>query len=161
MVISLIAAIDRRRVIGLGNAMPWHLPADLKHFRALTIGKPVVMGRRTYQSLGKPLGGRDNIVLSRDPEFSAAGAVVAGSVEAAIRAAGDVAELMVIGGATVYAAFLERADKMYLTEIDASVEGDTFFPEFDGRQWRRRDELFNQPDANNPLPFTFVTLLRI
>ena len=132
--VSLIAALSRNRVIGRNNAMPWHLPADLKRFRALTVGHPVIMGRKTWDSilasLGKPLPGRQSIVLTRAPGAALPGATVANSMAAAIAAAGLVDEVFVIGGAEIYALALPFADRLHLTEIDADVEGDTFFPPF-------------------------------
>ncbi|HEY5790823.1 MAG TPA: dihydrofolate reductase, partial [Gammaproteobacteria bacterium] len=128
MQLALIAALDRNRLIGRDNALPWHLPADLQHFKRLTLGKPVLMGRRTWESLGRPLPGRHNIVLSRDPAFRAEGATVVGSLDAALEAAGDAAEAMVIGGAAFYATMLPRARRLYLTEVDGEFDGDAWFP---------------------------------
>ena len=132
--VSLIAALARNRVIGRNNAMPWHLPADLKRFKALTLGHPVIMGRKTWDSilatLGKPLPGRTSIVLTRKPGAALPGATVVDSMAAAIAAAGTVNEVCVIGGAEIYALALPLADRLHLTQIDADVEGDTFFPAF-------------------------------
>jgi dihydrofolate reductase len=136
--ISLIAALARNRVIGRGNAMPWHLPADLKRFKALTLGHPVIMGRKTWDSilaaLGKPLPGRASIVISRSSGKDFPGATVTHSMPAAIAAAGVVAnaadEVFVIGGAEIYALALPFADRLYLTEIHADVEGDAWFPQY-------------------------------
>ena len=134
--VSLIAALSRNGVIGRDNAMPWHLPADLKRFKALTLGHPVIMGRKTWDSilatLGKPLPGRSSIVLTRKPGAALPGATVAASMAAAIAAAGTVDEVFVIGGAEIYALALPFAGRLHLTEIDADVEGDTFFPPFSG-----------------------------
>ena len=134
--ISMIAALSRNRAIGRNNAMPWHLPADLKRFKALTLGHPVIMGRKTWDSilatLGKPLPGRQSIVLTRNGTAVLPGATVAHAMATAIAAAGHVDEVFVIGGAEIYALALPLADRLHLTEIDADVEGDAFFPPISG-----------------------------
>ncbi|HDU8493420.1 TPA: type 3 dihydrofolate reductase, partial [Aeromonas hydrophila] len=137
MMISMIAAMAHDRVIGLDNQMPWHLPADLAHFKRVTLGKPVLMGRKTFESIGRPLPGRRNLVISRNPDYRADGVEVIDSVEAALAllAGSDVAELMVIGGGHLYGQLLPRADRLYLTRIDLAVEGDTRFPAFDEGDW--------------------------
>ena len=135
MQIALIAAMANNRVIGKGNQMPWHLPEDLRHFKAMTLGKPIVMGRKTFDSIGRPLPGRHNIVISRQEGLVIEGATCVTSFEAAKKAAGDVDELVVIGGGQLYAMTIGIADKLYLTEIDLEVEGDTFFPEWDDGTW--------------------------
>lgn len=153
--IAMIAAMARNRVIGLDNRLPWHLSDDLKRFKQLTLGKPIVMGRKTFDSIGRPLPGRDNLVVSRDPHFHADGVEVFASVGAALErgqalaAASGVDELMVIGGAQLYAQLLLRADRLYLTVIDADIDGDAWFPVFCEDEWRevardeRRAETFN------------------
>ena len=139
--IAMIAAMASNRVIGLDNAMPWHLPEDLRYFKATTIGKPIIMGRKTFDSLGRALPGRTNIVVSRQPGLQLPGAEVFDSIEAALdfaeqQAAIDgVDEVMVIGGETLYRQCLEEADRLYLTRIDAVPDGDAWFPEFDVAQW--------------------------
>lgn len=133
---SLIVARARNGAIGLANAMPWHLPADLAHFKRTTLGHPVIMGRRTWESIGRALPGRKNIVVSRTPGFRAEGAQVVGSLEEAWRAAEGAEEAFVIGGAHLYAEALPEADRIYLTDVMAEVEGDTFFPRLDPRDWR-------------------------
>ncbi|GGI88762.1 dihydrofolate reductase [Shewanella hanedai] len=135
MQIALIAAMANNRVIGKGNQMPWHLPEDLRHFKAMTLGKPIVMGRKTFDSIGRPLPGRHNIVISRQEGLVIEGTTCVNSFEAAKKAAGDVDELVVIGGGQLYAMTIGIADKLYLTEIDLEVEGDTFFPEWDDGTW--------------------------
>lgn len=132
---SLVVARARNGVIGRDNALPWHLPADLAHFKRITQGHPVVMGRRTHESIGRPLPGRHNIVVTRTPGWKADGCTVVGSLEAAYAAAGNVPEVFVIGGSALYAAALPGADRIYLTEIDADVSGDTVFPEIDPAGW--------------------------
>lgn len=159
--ISLIVAMDRNRLIGRGNALPWHLPADLAHFKSITLGKPIVMGRKTYESIGRPLPGRHNIVVSRNPDFSAPGCTVVASVEAALAAAGDVPEVMVIGGAQVYAEALPRAQRIYLTRVDAAFEGDAWFPALDAAVWRECHCAEHAPDDRNPYPYVFLVLERV
>jgi dihydrofolate reductase len=135
MRISIIAALARNRTIGRGNAMPWRLPEDLKRFKRLTMGHAVIMGRKTFESIGTPLTGRNNIVITRSGDWSQAGCVVVNSLEAALAAIPGT-EGFVIGGAQIYALAMPLARRLYLTEIDRDFEGDAFFPEFDRSQWR-------------------------
>ena len=137
MKISMIAAMTVNRVIGKDNKMPWHLPEDLKHFKASTMGKPIVMGRKTFESIGRPLPGRHNIVITRQSDFTADGITVVASFEEAQKAAGEVEELAVIGGGQLYKQVLPLADKLYLTLINIDVEGDTYFPEWDDGSWQQ------------------------
>ncbi|MFT4046138.1 MAG: dihydrofolate reductase [Solimonas sp.] len=158
--LSLVVAMDQDRLIGKANGLPWRLPDDLKHFRQVTLGKTVLMGRRTWDSLGKPLPGRENWVVSRDPAFAPAGARVFGSLDDALAAhRGD--ELMVIGGAELYRQTLPLAQRIYLTEVQARVgDGDAWFPAFDRAAF---DELYAQThaaDERHAYPFRFVTLAR-
>ncbi len=155
--ISLIWAMASNRVIGANNALPWRLPADLRHFRNLTLGHHVIMGRRSYESLGRPLPGRDNIVVTGQKDFQAEGCTVAGSIEEALRAAAGDPEIFVIGGATLYAQTLGFADRLYATLIEASVPGDTLFPDFDTRAWVETARETYPADENNPFDFSFVT----
>lgn len=134
--ISLIVARARNGVIGRNGTLPWRLPEDLAHFKRTTMGHPVVMGRRTWESIGRPLPGRRNIVVSRQAGFMAAGAEVALSLDAAIARCADAAEVFVIGGEQLYREALPRAQRLVVTEIDADFEGDTFFPPIDTRLWR-------------------------
>jgi dihydrofolate reductase len=140
--LCLIAALADNRVIGRDNQLPWHLPADLKHFKALTLGKPIIMGRKTWDSLGRPLPGRLNLVVSRQPGLQLEGAEVFACLDEALRRAEAWAQetgaeaLMLIGGAQLYVQGLERADRLYLTRVRLSPEGDAFFPEFSERDWR-------------------------
>lgn len=134
--VYLVAAVARNGVIGAKGRLPWHLPEDLQHFRKITLGHPVIMGRRTWESLGKPLPGRENIVISRTPGFEAPGASVAASIEGAVALCAGEPVAFVIGGADVYAASLPLADGLVLTEIDADPEGDTRFPDWDRAAWR-------------------------
>lgn len=162
MKISMIAAMAHDRVIGKDNQMPWHLPADLAHFKQVTLGKPVLMGRKTFESIGRPLPGRRNLVISRNPGYQAEGIEVVGSVEAAraLLASSAVEELMVIGGGHLYAEMLPSADRLYLTQIDLAVEGDTRFPAFDDGQWQRIDCESHPADEKNPHPYLFETWQR-
>ena len=160
MLIALIAAMDRNRLIGDGDRLPWRLPADLRRFRALTMGKPMVMGRRTHASIGKALPGRRNIVLSRSADFEAPGCVVVTDWQQALRAAGDAPEVMVIGGAELYAQALPRAERMYLTLLHASFAGDTWFPEYDAGDWREVSREDHPRDAESPCAYSFVDLER-
>ncbi|MFM5205518.1 type 3 dihydrofolate reductase [Aeromonas veronii] len=162
MKISMIAAMAHDRVIGKDNQMPWHMPADLAHFKRVTLGKPVLMGRKTFESIGRPLPGRRNLVISRNPDYQAEGIEVVGSVEAALAllAGSSVEELMVIGGGHLYAEMLPSADCLYLTRIDLAVEGDTRFPAFDDGQWQRVDCESHPADEKNPHPYSFETWQR-
>lgn len=161
MIVSLIAAVGKNRVIGRAGALPWHLPADLRHFKALTMGKPIIMGRRTHESIGKALQGRHNIVISRNPDFQADGASVVASLGTALALAEDdgAGEAMVIGGAEIYAEALAQADRIYLTEVADAPEGDVFFPEIDAGQWRETARARGPGNAETPA-FDFVTLER-
>jgi len=162
MRISLVVAMADNRVIGRDNTLPWHLPADLQHFKRITMGKPILMGRRTWESIGRPLPGRTSIVITRDAAYAAPGCIVAHSVEAALQAAADCAdEAMVIGGAEFYGQLLPRADTLYLTRIQADFEGDTFFPELDESEWREVERSDCEPDDRNPYRYSFIRLDRI
>ncbi len=130
MIISMIAAMAKQRIIGKDNQMPWHLPADFAWFKRCTMGKPVVMGRKTYDSIGRPLPGRLNIVISRDESLVIEGVTMANSIAHALALAGDADEVMIIGGGSIYAECLPKADKLYLTFIDATIDGDTQFPDW-------------------------------
>ena len=160
-ILALIAACARGGVIGIDNRLPWHLPEDMKFFRETTRGKPVIMGRKTWESLPdafRPLPGRINIVISRNPGFQAAGGTVVGSLKDALAAASDAEIAFVIGGAELYRQALPLADRLYLTEIDRDFAGDAFFPAFDRDAWQEvsRDARI----AESGLPFAFVTYER-
>ncbi len=152
--------MTRNRVIGKGNDMPWHLPAELRHFKQLTMGKPIVMGRRTFASIGRVLPGRKNIVVTRDPHFCFSGVTVVHSLAAAVRAAGDVDELMIIGGAQLYQQTLERVDRLYITLIHVELEGDTYFPELNDEQWVQREKQRREADESNAYAMTYLVLDR-
>ena len=157
---SLVVAMARNRVIGRDNRLPWRRPADLAYFKQVTAGHPVVMGRRNYESIGKPLPGRLNIVVSRDPAFRAPGCTVVASLDEAWQAAGDAPEVSVIGGTSIFAEALATADRIHLTEVDADVPGDTWFPEFDRTEWREREVARHPADERHAYPFRIVVLDR-
>lgn len=152
--------MDRNGVIGRDNALPWRLPDDLAHFKRVTMGRPVVMGRRTWESLGKALPGRRNIVVSRQADLAAPGAQVVRSLEEAWRAANGADEACVIGGTMLFAETLPSADVIHLTEVDAEVQGDTWFPPFDRRQWVEREIARHAADERHAYPFRILELTR-
>lgn len=157
--ISLIAAMSKNRVIGVDNQLPWHLPADLKHFKALTLNKPIIMGRKTYESIGRPLPKRRNIIISRQAGYIVENCDVYSTLEAAFAATHDAEETMVIGGANVYQQALPLADRIYLTIVDTTLEGDAYFPEWSDA-WEVCDDVAHQRDDNNPFNYRFLTLCR-
>lgn len=164
MKISLIVAVSRNGAIGLNNQLPWYLPEDLKYFKSVTMGKPLIMGRKTFDSIGRPLPGRANIVLTRDPQWTSDGVKVVQSVEQALVAgeiaceAADVDEIMVIGGEQIYRMTIDLADRIYLTQVDADVEGDAFFPDIDFNNWSQtRVKL---PEIIDKHPYRFLVLDR-
>jgi len=161
MIVSLIAAVSENGVIGADNALPWRLPDDMKWFRRHTLGKPIVMGRRTFESFGgRPLPERLNVVMTRDAGFSAPGCVVVDSAHAALAAAGDADEVMVIGGESVFRAFADRVDRVYLTRVHAELSGDTRFPDLDLSSWRELHREEHPADARHAHAFTFLILER-
>ena len=157
---SLVVAVARNGVIGRDNALPWRLPADLAHFKRVTMGRPIVMGRRTYESIGKPLPGRKNIVVTHNREYSAPGCTVVNSLEEAWRAAEGADEVCVIGGTTLFEETLADADVIHLTDVQADVEGDTFFPRFDRGEWEEREVARHPADERNTYPFRILELTR-
>ena len=160
--LSLIAALDRHRAIGKGNALPWHLPADLKRFKALTLGKPILMGRKTAESIGRPLPGRRNLVLSRSTQAPFDGTEVVASIDAALALADEAGELCVIGGGEVYALCLPRATHLHLTHVDTIVDGaDAFFPAFDAAAWRIASREAHAADERHAFAFEFVDYVRV
>ncbi|MGB9670928.1 MAG: dihydrofolate reductase [Halothiobacillaceae bacterium] len=164
MRVTIIAAMDRQRLIGKGDGLPWRLPADLRHFKAMTLGKPIIMGRKTFESIGRPLPGRTTIVITRDTDYRPEGVIVAHTIndalEAAREVAGDAGEAMVAGGANVYFQFLPRADRMILTLVHGNFEGDTWFPAYDRRDWGVIAEEHHPADDENSVPYSFITLQR-
>lgn len=158
--ISLIVAAAENDVIGRDGALPWRLSDDLRRFKALTMGKPVIMGRKTFESIGRPLPGRQNIVITRNDSYQAEGCDVVGSVDAAIAAAGAAPELMVIGGAEVYRRFLPLAGRIYLTRVHTVIQGDTFLPAFDPAEWQETSRTRHPADQRNDFDVSFITLER-
>ncbi len=157
MIISMITAMADNRIIGKDNQMPWHLPADFAWFKRCTMGKPVVMGRKTYESIGRPLPGRLNIVISRDASLSIEGVTTVTSIEQALEVAGEVEEVMIIGGGAIYAACLPMANKLYVTHIEAEIEGDTQFPDW-GSEFKETYSEAYQADEKNAYNMRFTVL---
>jgi dihydrofolate reductase len=160
VIVSIIAAMDRNRLIGNNNQLPWHLPADLAHFKKLTMGKPIIMGRKTYESIGRPLPGRTNIVMTRSGDFHPEGVMVASSLEQALEMAAGEEEVMVIGGSTIYQLALPAAERLYITYVDNSYEGDAWFPALDTGQWRVIASEEHAADEKNSSDYRFVTYER-
>ncbi len=164
--LSIIVAMANDQVIGINNTLPWHLPADLQFFKKTTMGKPMIMGRKTFDSIGKALPGRTTIVVTGQQDWQAEGVVVAPSTEQAIAIAKQVAqesgvdEIMVVGGATIYQALIAQVDRLYLTQVALQVEGDAFFPEFDRSGWQEVKVEFHEATATQPA-YTFLTLDRV
>jgi dihydrofolate reductase len=158
--VSVLVAATENGVIGRENGMPWHLPDDLRHFKALTLGKPVLMGRRTFDSIGRPLPGRTNLVLTRAAGWSVPGVTVVPDLESALRVAAGAPELVVAGGAQVYALALPRATRIYLTRIHAVIDGDTRFPDIDPKAWRETAHELHPADARHAYAMSFITLER-
>lgn len=161
MLISMIAAMDKNRLIGNGPDIPWQMPVDRRHFRDMTVGKPVVMGRKTFETLKRPLGKRHNIVLTRNAAYEVPkGCSVAHSVADVLELCKGTEELMVCGGAPIYQAFLPYAHRLYLTQIHATFEGTVYFPEFDITDWEKVKRIDGEPDEKNPYPYSFLFLER-
>lgn len=160
MIISLLVAMDQKRGIGMDGKLPWRLSSDLKRFRELTMGHHIIVGRKTFESIGKPLPGRQTIVVTRNLSYKIEGCLIAGSVQAAIKLAEErgETEAFVIGGADVYAQALGVADRVYLTEVHAEVEADTFFPEFDRSAWTEKEVCYQPADEKNQHDCTFRLL---
>ena len=152
--ISIIVAASTNNVIGVQGELPWRLSDDLKRFKAVTMGKPIVMGRKTWESIGRALPGRQNIVITRQPDFVAEGCDVVSSVDSAIAAAGDADEIMVIGGSQIYDMALPQAGRLYLTRVHAEVEGDTFFPAVDESEWQLVSNELHAADERNEFDFS-------
>jgi len=155
-IVSIIVAMAKNRVIGKENDMPWHLPADLQHFRKMTTGKPIIMGRKTYESIGRPLPKRHNIVISRNRNYKVEGCDVVGSLEEAVSIAGEVEEMFIIGGGFLYNQTIDAVDKLYLTFIDLEVEGDTFFPSYEHLITTKTFSEHHQKDEKNPYDYEFT-----
>ncbi|MBL1352074.1 MAG: type 3 dihydrofolate reductase [Zetaproteobacteria bacterium] len=155
MDISLIWGMDKQRLIGCNNTLPWHLPADMQWFRQHTLGKPILMGRKTYESIGKPLPKRLNLILTRQKNLDIAGCTVVHSLEDATQATGDTAEIMVMGGAEIYQMCLPHANRLYITHIDGDFNGDRWFPDIDLSTWQLVYQEKHQPDEKNTYPYCF------
>ncbi len=160
MLVSLIVAMDEAGVIGRDNALPWRLPEDLKRFKALTLGKPILMGRKTFESIGKPLPGRRNIVLTRSRDWRHDGVDTVNSIEEALALVREAPEIAVIGGEEIFKLALPLSRRIYLTEVHARVDGDTYFPPFDRAQWRETERTFHAADERHANSMTFSTLER-
>ena len=160
MIISFVVAMAENGVIGKDNALPWRLSPDLKRFRRITMGHVIIMGRKTHESIGRPLDGRKNIVITRNPKFRPEGVTVVGSIDEALASA-DGNEIMIIGGADLYRQILPRADRIYLTLIHASFEGDTYFPEMDEKEWREVEREDVEPGVDAEFGYSFITLERV
>ena len=158
--VSLIVAMARNRVIGINNTLPWHLPADLKHFKALTMGHHIVMGRKTYESIGKPLPGRTSVVITRNRELKIDGCVMSRSLQEAIAACGSDEEIFIVGGAEIFEQALSLTDTLYVTEIQQDIAGDTHFPVFDKKLWREVSREQHSQEIPQPLEYHFVTYQR-
>lgn len=161
--IAAIVAMSQNHVIGKNNQLPWHLPADLKHFKDLTTGHPIIMGRKTFQSIGKVLPNRTNIVVTRNKNYRVEGAFVVGSIEEAIELASakDNNEVFIIGGADIFKLSMPRINRLYLTIIQANIEGDVYFPKLESQQWQETASSQHLPDEKNNYAYQFVTLDRI
>ncbi len=161
MKISLIVAMATNRAIGLNNEMPWHLSADLKKFKKITMGAPILMGRKTYESIGRPLPGRTNIIVSRNRDYHQPDCLVFNTIEQAIESCQEYEEIFVIGGATFYEAMIEVADKLYLTEINKDFLADTFFPVINKKEWKEvaREDILN--DSTVDFSYSFITLEKV
>ena len=157
----MIVAMAKNRMIGKNNQMPWHLPDDLKYFKAQTLNKPVIMGRKTFESIGsRPLPNRPNLVISRNTEFSAKDVQVFNSVESAIASLADAPEIVIMGGAQIYAQWIDRVDRLLVTEVNATPDGDAFFPEIDHQAWLEVSRLPHPADERHAYAFDFVEFIR-
>jgi dihydrofolate reductase len=161
MRINLIVAMARNRVIGIGNKMPWHLPADFAWFKRQTLGHPVIMGRKTFESIGRPLPGRQNLVVTRNASWRADGVEACASLDDALGRCRHEDDVFVIGGATLYGEALPRADRIFLTRVDATPEGDTWFPPIETADWREVERDHAPADAKNALAMDFLVLDRV
>jgi dihydrofolate reductase len=158
--LSLIVAMAQNRTIGINNTLPWRCPEDLKHFKALTMGHHMIMGRKTFDSIGKPLPGRTTVIVTRNKDLSIAGCLIAHSLEQAIAACAGDEEIFIVGGAQLYAQAMARVDTLYITEIRQDVEGDAHFPEFDKSEWLELAREQRSQETPQPLEYHFVTYRR-
>src|SRR5262249_43978628 len=157
-IISAIVAMSENRVIGDNNQLPWHLPADLKHFKTLTSGHPILMGRKTYESIGRPLPNRTNIIITRNHAFQAPGCIVIKSIDEAIESAMSKGsdEIFIIGGAEVYKQLMPNIERIYLTIVHEIFEGDAFFPELNPSEWVEKEKVMHDADADNDYAYSFI-----
>ena len=158
MILSGIVAVSDNRVMGKDNQLPWKLPADLQHFKNVTMGKPILMGRKTFESIGRVLPGRCNVIVSSDESYNAPGCVLATSIDTALAAVEYSDEVFVIGGATLFDVMLPSIERLYLTLIHHTFDGDVFFPELDWSEWDEVERRDCEPDENNPYSYSFLTL---
>jgi dihydrofolate reductase len=161
MLISMIVAMAANRVIGAGNKIPWRLPRDQQRFKAITMGKPIIMGRKTYESIGRPLPGRDNIIVTHNTTYEAAGCTVVHSPAAALQAADEADEVVVIGGAYLYEHFLPQSGRLYVTILDEPIPGDIFFPEIMAAEWHVTLSETHESDEKNAYRYRFMVLERV
>ena len=160
MKLSIIVAMDKNRVIGKDGNLPWHISSDLKNFKKITMGKPILMGRKTHESIGKILPGRENIILTKKRNYSVEGCIVKNNLDEVLSNFKKVSELIVMGGATLYEQTLDKAEKLYITEVRACIEGDIFFPEYDPDQWVEISRNSFEADENNEYDYNFTVLER-
>jgi len=158
MQLSIIVAMDRNRVIGSNDTLPWHISADLKNFKKITMGKPIVMGRKTHESIGRPLPGRENIIITRDKTYQTEGCTVLNSIDDIFEHCKDFEEVMITGGSEIYKHTLDQATRLYLTEVHTEVVGDTFFPEFKRNNWNEISREAFSADDKNDFDYSFVVL---
>jgi dihydrofolate reductase len=158
--VSLILAMSENRVIGVRNGLPWHLPAELRHFRSVTMGYPIIMGRKTHESIGRVLPGRRNIVVTRNPDYASNGAQVAHSLTEAIECCAEADEIFVIGGAELFSEALDLAERIYLTLVHTVVKGDTYFRELSPEVWREAGRLSSPADEQSPVACDFIVYER-
>ena len=158
--LSLIAAMDSNHLIGCDNGLPWHLPADLAFFKQTTLGKPIVMGRKTHESIGRPLPGRQNIVVTHNRSFEAAGCDIVTGIDEAMELCASQPEVMLIGGASLYQQSIDRADILYITKINHVFQGDTWFPDYDQKAWELENQEDFDPDEHNAYSYSFVKYVR-
>ena len=161
MIVSLVAAMSENRVIGRGGGLPWHLPKDLQYFKKLTVDHTVIMGRKTYDEVKRPLDNRRNVVITRNPDFKPHGVTVVPTLKEALALGATEREVFVIGGGEIFRLALSRADRLYLTVVHATVEGDTYFPAFDSAAWALDEEERHEADAKHAFAFTFRRYSRI
>lgn len=161
MRLSIIVAMDEQGIIGVGGALPWHISADLKYVKRTTMGKPIIMGRKTHESIGKSLPGRDNIVLSHDPGYRSPGCTIFHDLDAALEYCRDKDEIFIMGGADLFQLTIYRVTRIYLTEVHARVQGDTYFPQFNRSEWRELSREDHDADENNEYAYSLVVLERL